>query len=154
MQLQLAVASVASRLKLWRLSFMLSTDFTRALNHTALPSHGRQFRRLLETLVAGSVYWRASSLEIDESSIHIGGDQLHSNPVANINTLKPVNQFTFDRWREKPNPCSFGRSTGDNAVKLLSESRFQKQGSRRFADLPFNFVGSILFLRAVCRQNP
>jgi len=91
--------------------------------------------------------------EIDISPLDVCGDQLHTNPVADINALEPLDQPPLNRHIEKPGPCAFGGSTSDDGIKLFSNSGFKKKRRGGFGDLPFDFVSGILFFCAMIRQN-
>jgi hypothetical protein len=67
------------------------------------------------------------------------------NPVADIHPLEPAHYASFDRDGEQPCPGAFIRSACDNGVKLFADPRFKEERGRRFADLPFDLVGGILF---------
>ena len=70
-----------------------------------------------------------------------------------LDTLKPPNQFAFNRQFENPHPGPFLGSTRDNRIEPLSDPRFEQQRSRRFSDLAFNFGGGILCCGAMSCQN-
>ena len=97
--------------------------------------------------------WWTDLPEINISPLNVCKCQLHANPVADIHALEPMHQLPFNRQSEKPDPGAFRGSARDNGIKLLSDSRFKQKRGSGFADLPFDFVGGILFFRAMRRQN-
>jgi hypothetical protein len=55
-------------------------------------------------------------------------------------------QFALNRNVKQPGPGAFIHCTCNDSINLLTDLRFKQQCSRRFANLPFEFVNGI-FLR-------
>ena len=70
------------------------------------------------------------AFEIDKSLLNVHGDQLHTNLVANIQARKPLDELAFNGKGEKPDPGALRGSARDNGIELVSEPRFEQQGSR------------------------
>jgi rhodanese-related sulfurtransferase len=66
-------------------------------------------------------------------------NELHANPVADVESLKVLNQPPFNRGMEKAYPHAFRCCTRNDAVELLPDPRLQKHGGCRFLHLPLYF---------------
>ena len=66
--------------------------------------------------------WSLNSLEVDESPLYVCVDQLYANPVAYVDTFKPMHQFPFDRRTKKTDPRAFGARTRDDAIEPVPDS--------------------------------
>jgi len=71
------------------------------------------------------------------------------DPLADIHPGESLNQLSFDRHGEEPDPCSLWRSAGHNGVELFSDPRLEQERGGRFGDLSFHLVGSIFLFRAM-----
>ncbi len=94
-----------------------------------------------------------SSLEVDESPLHIGVHQLHTNPIPHVDTLGTLYQFPFNGRIKKAYPSALRRCTRDDGIEPFPNSRLQQQRRCRFPNLPFHLLGGILLFRAVLRQR-
>jgi hypothetical protein len=61
-------------------------------------------------------------LEVNISLLNGCFDQLHAQPVTNIDTVKSPHQFTFNRYTEKPDPGTLLGDACDDRIELLSDS--------------------------------
>ena len=60
--------------------------------------------------------------KIDISLLNICMDKLDTNTITDINTLKTMNQFSFDSRMKEADPGAFGRGTGNNCIKSFTDS--------------------------------
>jgi hypothetical protein len=57
------------------------------------------------------------ALEVDETALDVGVDQLDVDAVAHVETLEPALQPAFGRRLEEPHPRSLRGGTGDEGVE-------------------------------------
>ena len=76
-------------------------------------------------------------------------DQLHAEPVADVQAFKTAHQSSFNRQMQKTNPRPFVRCAGDDGIEPFADSCFQQHGRGGFFDLPFDLLGGVLLFRAV-----
>ena len=87
-------------------------------------------------------------LEINESFLRIGGNEARRNFVSDLKLRDVSNQFSF-YWRVlDAHPGSFFGSTGYEAMKGLTDSRAQGNGSSALLDEALYLVGVVLFFSA------
>ena len=55
------------------------------------------------------------------SAFHIRADQLHAEPVADLQAFKTALQPSFNGRLEKADPGAFVRCAGDEGIELLSD---------------------------------
>src|SRR5665647_75113 len=61
------------------------------------------------------------SLKVDISALHIRADQLHAEPVADVQAFKTVLQSSFNGRMQKTDPRAFVRCAGDDGIELLPD---------------------------------
>lgn len=61
------------------------------------------------------------SLKVDISALHIRADQLHAEPVADVQALKTALQSSFNGRMQKTDPRAFVRCASDHGIELLSD---------------------------------
>ena len=96
---------------------------------------------------------RTDSPEIDEAPLDIDREQLHANPVADIQAIEPLDEFPFHRHLEEPYPGAFIGGSRHDGVEPFVDPRAKQKRCRGFVDLPLDLVGGILFFGAVFRQG-
>ena len=60
-------------------------------------------------------------LKVDISGLHICADQLHAEPVADLQTFKTALQSSFNGRMQNTDPRAFVRCAGDNGIELLTD---------------------------------
>lgn len=63
-----------------------------------------------------------NSFKIYESLLHIGENQLHSNPVAHIYAFISLYKFSFNRRIENTDPRALKGSTSNNRIESFTDS--------------------------------
>jgi hypothetical protein len=61
------------------------------------------------------------SLKVDISALHIRANQLHAEPMANVQAFKTALQSSFNRRLQKTDPRAFVRCAGDDGIELLPD---------------------------------
>ena len=59
--------------------------------------------------------------KVNESSFHIGADQLDAELMADVQTFKTARQSTFNGRMQDTDPGAFGRCAGDDGIELLAD---------------------------------
>ena len=88
-------------------------------------------------------------LKIDISALHIRADQLHAEPVTDVQALKTAHQPSFNGRLQKTNPRTLVGCAGDESIESFPDPRFQQQGCCGFFNLPFDLLRCVLLFGAV-----
>ena len=60
-------------------------------------------------------------LKVDISVLHIRADQLHSEPVTDIQAFQTALQSSFNGRMQNTDPRAFVRCAGDDGIELLPD---------------------------------
>ena len=86
--------------------------------------------------------------EVDESTLHVRGDELDADPLTHFELGHSGHELSFDRGREDANPCVAHRAAGHDRVELLAHVRFEEQGGLGLADAALDLLCGIFLLGA------
>jgi hypothetical protein len=93
-------------------------------------------------------------LKVDVSALNIGSDQLHAEPVADVQTFKPFHQLTLNGQLEQTDPRTLLGCAGYDGIEPLSDSRFKQYCCGRFSDLTFDPPCRVfLFRTMLCERQ-
>ena len=86
--------------------------------------------------------------EIDEAALDVGADELDAHAFADVEPRLAADDAAFDRRRDDAHPRPLVGRAGDDAVEDPADAIGEQQRRCRLADLPLDFVSSVLLLRA------
>src|SRR5258706_8526068 len=81
-----------------------------------------------------------SADEVDVAAFDVYVDQLHVDTVADVDSMRAVDDLALNRRVEDSHPCSLLRGAGDDSVETLADARLEDAGRGRLANLPLHLV--------------
>src|SRR5512136_2045038 len=74
-----------------------------------------------------SMSGRPYGFEIDKAALNIDRGQLHADLITDIQALKALHYFPFNRNVDQPGPGAFIRSARHNGVEAFADARLKQQ---------------------------
>ena len=99
-------------------------------------------KTIVETLLATSPFCCCGPLsasEIDVSTLNIGSDQLHSQPVSYVKSLLSLREQSLDVRLQHANKGALRGYAGDERVEHLADPVAHGNGRKALCHFAFNF---------------